>query len=140
MSVRHDWYQSEASVVISVLLKNAKDKHGEVKIEADRVEVTADDYSLILQLHKDVNVAKSSYKLLSSKIEISLAKVEGVRWDALERREDAPVLATPSAAAVAAPSHLAPNKNWDKLAKEVEESEASEMQVSTELDCCKGHN
>lgn len=134
MSVRHDWYQSEASVVISVLLKNAKDKHAEVKIEKDRVEVTAADYSLILQLSKEVDVAKSSYKLLSSKIEISLAKVEGVRWDTLERRDDGPVLtAAPSAAAVAAPSNPASNKNWDKLAKEVEETEASEMQVSTEL-------
>lgn len=127
MSVRHDWYQSDASVVISVLLKNAQDKHGAVKIEKDRLEVTADDYSLILQLHKDVDPVKSSYKMLASKIEISLAKIEGVRWDSLEKRENLPGPA-PSAS-TAAPQHPGTKKNWDKLAKEEEEKEASELKV-----------
>lgn len=156
MSVRHDWYQSEASVVISVLLKNAKDRHAEVKIEKDRVDVTgevlfcypsilqpmmkflcplstADDYTLSLALNKEVDVEKSSYKMLSSKIEISLAKIEGVRWDALEKQDkEAPkpaaAVATSAPVSTGPPSHPGSKKNWDKMAKEIEEKEAGELQ------------
>lgn len=124
--VRHDWYQSETSVVISVLYKNAKDHNGQVKISSDRVEVTADDYSLSLTLNKEVDVAKSSYKMLPSKIEISLAKIEGVRWDALEKQEkEAP---KQFASTAGPPPHPSSKKNWDKMAKEIEEKEATELQ------------
>lgn len=133
MSVRHDWYQSEATVVISVLLKNAKERNGRVQIERERVEVTADDYSLVLRLNREVDVTRSSYKMLGSKIEICLAKVEGVRWEALEQQETEPPKAFASGSAVVAagpPAHPSSKKNWDKMAKEIEEKEAGEMQVS----------
>lgn len=133
MSVRHDWYQSETSVVISVLLKNAKDRNGQVKIEKDRVEVTADDYSLDLKLFREVNVEKSSYKMMSSKIEISLAKIEGIRWECLEKTDkEVPIAFAGSSSVPAAspPPHPSNKKNWDRMAKEIEKTEAEEMQVS----------
>lgn len=120
-------------MVISVLLKNAKERNGRVQIERERVEVTADDYSLVLRLNREVDVTRSSYKMLGSKIEICLAKVEGVRWEALEQQETEPPKAFASgSAAVAAgpPAHPSSKKNWDKMAKEIEEKEAGEMQVS----------
>lgn len=133
MSVRHDWYQSETNVVISVLLKNAKDKNGSVKIEKERVEVSADNYELILALNREVDVAKSSYKLMSTKIEISLAKIEGVRWEALEKKEGeaAPkvFMAAAGSSDSGPPPHPSSKKNWDQMAKEIEEKEAKEMQV-----------
>lgn len=92
----------------------------------------ADDYSLLLTLNKEVDVTKSSHKMLSSKIEISLAKIEGVRWDALEKQEkEAPKPApgaSTSTAAAGPPTHPSSKKNWDKMAKEIEEKEAGELQ------------
>lgn len=131
MSARHDWYQSEASVVISVLYKNAKEKNGSVKIESHRVEVTADGYELVVLLNKEVDVAKSSYKMLNSKIEISLAKIEGVRWGALEKQDnEAPkTFQTAAGSSSGPPLHPSSKKNWDKMAKEIEEKEAGELQV-----------
>lgn len=37
MSVRHDFYQSETKVVITVLLKNAVEKNYKVLIEPEKV-------------------------------------------------------------------------------------------------------
>lgn len=125
MSVRHDWYQSDSKVVISVMLKNAKEKNYKVEIERQRVLMTADDYKLDIKLFAPVNVERSSYKDFPSKVEITLGKEDGTRWDALEEKlQPKPVMLPPP------PIH---KKNWDSLAKEVEESEEKEAQSEEAL-------
>ncbi|XP_037820124.1 protein SGT1 homolog [Lucilia sericata] len=125
MSVRHDWYQSDAKVVISVMLKNAKDKNYKVDIEKQRVHMTAEGYELDLKLFAPINVERSSYKDYPSKVEITLAKEVGIRWDSLdEKTEPKPIMAPPP------PIH---KKDWDSLAKEVEKSEEQEAQSEEAL-------
>lgn len=123
--VRHDWYQSERNVVITVLLKNAQEKNCTVKIERNRLEVAADDYTLAVDLYQDIDATKSGYKVTASKVEVTLVKLEGIRWQSLEKAAiETPAVAGPP------PVH---KKNWDKLSKEIEEKEAAELQVSS---CC----
>ncbi|XP_075168096.1 suppressor of G2 allele of skp1 [Haematobia irritans] len=124
-TVRHDWYQSETKVVITVLLKNAKDKNYKVEIEQQRVHMTADDYELDLKLFAPINVERSSYKDFPSKVEITLAKETGIRWDGLEE-------AVKLKPAISAPPPIH-KKNWDSLAKEVEKSEEAEAQSEEAL-------
>ncbi|XP_041564976.1 protein SGT1 homolog [Drosophila elegans] len=122
MSVRHDWYQSETKVVISVLLKNAADKHYAVEISADRVHMTADGYELDLKLLHPIVVERSSHKAFASKVEITLAKETGLRWENLEKK----------AVAVAAPVKSQP-KNWDQLVSEEEKIDEKEAKGETAL-------
>lgn len=125
MSVRHDWYQSETKVVITVMLKNAKEKNYEVNIEQQRVHMTADGYELDIQLFAPINVERSSHKDYPSKVEITLAKETGIRWDALEQKAAAQIQMT-----APPPIH---KKDWDSLAKEVEKSEEAEAQSEEAL-------
>jgi suppressor of G2 allele of SKP1 len=119
-SARYDWYQSETKVVICVLLKNAKDKNYSVDIKPDTVEVKADDYNLFLNLCHPIDVEKSTHKPMTTKIEISLAKVVGERWADLTRNvEEVPDNG---------PAKLN-KKDWDKLEKEIEKKEEEEAKV-----------
>ncbi|EDV92717.1 protein SGT1 homolog [Drosophila grimshawi] len=111
MSVRHDWYQSETKVVITVLLKGATDKNYVVNIEPQKVQMTADGYELLLQLLHPINVERSSHKAYATKVEITLAKETGVRWESLEQKADVAALPTLQA------------KNWDRLVSEEEKND-----------------
>lgn len=119
MSVRHDWYQSDEYVKITVLLKNATEKNYHIKIEPEKVEMTADNYSLVLGLFKPINADKSTHKATPSKVEITLYKLIGERWDNLERRIEEMKDVLPKLS----------SKNWDLLAKEEEKKEAEERKV-----------
>lgn len=123
MSVRHDWYQSDSKVVITVLLKNATEKNYSVDIEREKVIMKADNYELELQLYRPIVPEKSSYKSTPSKVEICLAKEFGDRWDSLEVKNVPKVNVPP-------PIH---KQNWDKIAKEVEKNEESEAQSEEAL-------
>lgn len=121
MSIRHDWYQTETYVKVTVLLKNAAEKNYIVKIEPDRLEMTADDnYRLDLNLLKTVDADKSTYKAFPSKVEITLYKVVGERWETLEKKVVEEVQAYAA---------IGNTKNWDKVAKEIEEKDPDDPQV-----------
>ncbi|KAH8354472.1 hypothetical protein KR084_011980 [Drosophila pseudotakahashii] len=123
MSVRHDWYQSETKVVITVLLKNATDKNYAVEISQNRVHMTADGYELDLKLLHPIVVERSSHKAFPSKVEITLAKETGVRWENLEEKNVV-------VAAAAAPAKA---KNWDQLVSEEEKIDEKEAKGETAL-------
>lgn len=123
MSVRHDWYQSESKIVITILLKNATEKNYSVHIEREKVTMTADNYKLELKLYRPIVPENSSHKSTSAKVEITLAKESGERWESLEMKNE-PTVAVPP------PIH---KQNWDKIAKEVEKSEESEAQSEEAL-------
>lgn len=123
MSIRHDWYQSDSKVVITVLLKNAVEKNYSVQIDREKVIMNADNYELVLHLYRPIVPEKSMHKSTSSKVEISLEKEYGERWESLEIKNVSSVTAPP-------PIH---KQNWDKLAKEVEKSEETEAQSEEAL-------
>ncbi|XP_053961951.1 protein SGT1 homolog [Anastrepha obliqua] len=114
MSVRHDWYQSETKVVVTVMLKDAVSKNYKVDIMPECLHMTADGYELVLNFYRPVDVSKSSHKAYTTKVEITLAKEVGERWESLEKKDLPPPTARPP------PIH---KKDWDSLAKEVDKSE-----------------
>lgn len=137
--VRHDWYQTDQKVVITVLLKNANDKNCKISIESHRVRIEADDnLSLEFELFQTINAQESTYRVSSVKIEISLIKLIGIRWDQLISEPTKPTAATVVApAAVAQPSIAAATssvanifgKDWDKVTKEIEKDVKGEEVV-----------
>lgn len=103
-------------------MKNAEQKNYAVQIEPERVLMTATDYKLELELLKPINVERSSYKAFSTKVEITLGKVTGDRWETLEKKiEEKP----------AAVVNKKAFSEWDKVAKDVEADDEKNRQVST---------
>ena len=118
MSVRHDWYQTDEKVVITVLLKNAVEKNYQCQIFEDSLTLTAENYELKLELFKPISPEKSSHKATAFKVEIILFKREFGLWPTLERKIE-------EAKPVVNPKKKQPN-DWEKLAKEVEKTEDKE--------------
>ncbi|KAG0365027.1 SGS domain-containing protein [Gamsiella multidivaricata] len=130
--VRHEWYQNDGFVTISVFIKNVKKESVDINITDKALSVsikmpTGSDYSLELDPLSHVVVpAESKFEVLSTKIEIQLKKERfGVKWGALEG-DDAnagSMATTAAAAAIAYPSSSKKTKNWDALEKEAAQEE-----------------
>ncbi|KAF9187142.1 Protein SGT1 A [Haplosporangium sp. Z 767] len=130
--VRHEWYQNDSYVTISVFIKNAKKESVEVNITERAVSVsvkmpTGSDYSLELDpLSHAVIPSESKFEVMSTKIEIQLKKeIFAIKWGALEGDDaNAGSMATTSmGAAPAYPSSSKKAKNWDALEKEAAQDE-----------------
>lgn len=115
MSVRHDWYQTDEKVVITVLLKNAVDKNYQCAIIEDSVTMTAENYELKLDLLNPIVPDKSTHKATPSKVEIILFKRDFTRWSALERK----IVESPPVVVVKKKKP----EDWDKLSKEIEKND-----------------
>uniref|UniRef100_A0A8B9Q4Z3 SGT1 homolog, MIS12 kinetochore complex assembly cochaperone n=3 Tax=Apteryx TaxID=8821 RepID=A0A8B9Q4Z3_APTOW len=88
---------------------------------------SGEDYNLKLVLLHSVVPEQSTFKVLSTKVEIKMKKPEAVRWEKLEGQGDSPKLKqfTPDT------QHLYPSsshytRNWDKLVVEIKEEEKNE--------------
>ncbi|KAG0366268.1 SGS domain-containing protein [Gamsiella multidivaricata] len=130
--VRHEWYQNDTFVTISVFIKNTKKEAVDINITEKALSVsvkmpTGSDYNLELDpLSHEVIPSESKYEVLSTKIEIQLKKqVFGIKWGALEGNDaNAGSMATVSASATPAyPTSSKKAKNWDALEKEVAKDE-----------------
>ncbi|KAF9931518.1 Protein SGT1 A [Mortierella alpina] len=130
--VRHEWYQNDAFVTISVFIKNAKKEAVDINITENALSVsvkmpTGSDYSLELDpLSHKVVPAESKFEVLSTKIEIQLKKeVFAIKWGALEGDDtNAGSMATIAGGITPAyPSSSKKAKNWDALEKEAAKDE-----------------
>ncbi|XP_069129812.1 protein SGT1 homolog isoform X2 [Argopecten irradians] len=86
---RYDWYQTETMVIITVMIKKVQQEDCKIDINEQSVSVciklpSGSDYTLELDLAHKIIPEKSLYKIMSTKVEIKLKKVEGVRWTMLE--------------------------------------------------------
>jgi len=86
---RHDWYQSQTQVIISIFAKKTNKDLTKVCIEAEklRVEVVYEDgrkgifETLLCQ---PVNPEESKFTRMGTKIEVVLQKANGISWPTLE--------------------------------------------------------
>lgn len=127
-SVRHDWYQTDSKVVINFFLKNASNRNCTVDIQPKEVNIRGEDLELDLPLANEVDPTKSSFRISSVKIEITLQKLAGERWTSLVKKDDE--IATPKLALIE-PAHpiastTLKGKNWDRVVKDVCETEEIE--------------
>ncbi|KAM6165432.1 protein SGT1 homolog [Erethizon dorsatum] len=130
--IKYDWYQTESQVIITLMIKNVQ--KNDVNVEFSEKELSAlvklpsgEDYNLQLRLLHPIIPEQSTFKVLSTKIEIKMKKPEAVRWEKLEGQGDVPS----SKQFIADVKNLYPSsshytRNWDKLVGEIKEEEKNE--------------
>jgi len=132
--IKHDWYQTDQDVVVSVLAKSLPADAVSVTINDASLSVTAhlssgNEYNLELDLLHPVRPADSSWRVLSSKIEVKLRKAEAHRWSTLEGSGGPPTMKS-AADALPSPYSKTPAapgpRNWDAIAADIARREAEE--------------
>ncbi|XP_026322602.1 protein SGT1 homolog [Hyposmocoma kahamanoa] len=134
--IKHDWYQTESQVVVTVLIKNApadkvKVHYGDRSLSVSSPIPNSDnEYSLELELAHEIIPNMCTFNVIPSKIEVKLRKKEGLRWTQLEGEgNEEKIKAIPQAVIDASGPQQPPNvfrKNWDKIEKDIKKMEEEE--------------
>lgn len=129
--IKHDWYQTETTVVVEIRLKGSKKDQVKVDMTAKELSVSApipgrqSEYCLNIDLAHEIQPEKSTFNVMSTKIEIKLMKKDGIRWNVLEGEDNFPSSFTPAPSAASGsdnpkpPSHPG-KKDWSKIEKDLE--------------------
>ncbi|XP_020299921.1 protein SGT1 homolog [Pseudomyrmex gracilis] len=135
--IKHDWYQTDSHVIVTILAKNA----GNVKVacENNALSVSAklpsgNEYSLEIDLAHPIVNEQCAYKVLPSKIEIKLKKQDGIRWTVLEgvnvesnqKVKPIPREILEGQQPPKYPSSCKIYRDWDKLQKMIEKEATEE--------------
>ncbi|CUS07902.1 unnamed protein product [Tuber aestivum] len=133
--IRHEWYQTASQVVLTIFVKGVPRDKVAVQINNESVSVsfplaTGSEWTFdVSPLFDKIDPVASSFSVLSTKIEIKLAKTnQNRKWGGLEAPEQAPVPEAgerPTALAgkpmetlpVYPTSSKRGPKDWDKVAK-----------------------
>lgn len=89
---RYDWYQTDAYIVVTVMIRNLTAENVVVDFTEDTASLCcklAEDteYTLNLKLYKNINCKESSFKVTVSKVELKMKKAESNRWQHLESED-----------------------------------------------------
>ncbi|XP_018336398.1 protein SGT1 homolog [Agrilus planipennis] len=136
-SLKYDWYQTEATVVITVLEKNVNKDHLQIQFKDDLVSLSFKTVQSDQQVDKKFHLPhkivpeQCSYKLSAAKIEINLKKQEGIRWEKLEgpvAQHEVKVMPQSSTSSNKPPSYPTskPGKDWSTIEKELKQEEEKE--------------
>ncbi|KAL3667053.1 hypothetical protein V7S43_007996 [Phytophthora oleae] len=131
-TIRHDWYQSDTHVTVSILQKKLAQEDVEVAIEPKKLLVKVKLNGDIVEaynesLFDEVDPDASSYKVLGSKVELRLKKKSnGMHWDKLEEavyHSGAQVVTGPAAVFEAKPEQVprpyASSRDWNQIEKSI---------------------
>jgi suppressor of G2 allele of SKP1 len=131
--VRHEWFQSEEYMTVSVFIKNVKQEMVEVGFSERALSVTikmptGSDFSLELDpLAHEIIPAQSSFVVMSTKVEIKMKKAKvGIKWGSLEGEDALPgIIGGGQGESVKYPSSSKyGTKNWDQLERDVEKDDS----------------
>ncbi|KAK5658707.1 hypothetical protein OQA88_1516 [Cercophora sp. LCS_1] len=94
-TVRHDFYQTPMSVIASFFLKKIDKATAKVEFRSQHLDLdlpTTDApvpkrYKSEVPLFGPIDVAKSSFKILGTKLEVTLVKADGSSWPVLRSDE-----------------------------------------------------
>lgn len=93
-TVRHDYYQTATTVIASFFLKKIVKDESTVKFTGNTVELdlkTSDAppkrYAKTVELFGPIDAATSSYKIMGTKLELTLVKADGQAWPVLRSDE-----------------------------------------------------
>ncbi|KAJ8452760.1 hypothetical protein Cgig2_005096 [Carnegiea gigantea] len=146
---RHEFYQKPEEVVVTIFAKNIPAENVSIDYGEQILSVTInvpgeEPYRLQPRLFGKIIPAKCRYQVLSTKIEIRLAKAEAIQWTSLEYNKDVAVpykinLSTGvlyltmlligemyAAQRPSYPSSKQRGVDWDKLEAEVKKEEKEE--------------
>jgi len=117
-SLRHEFYESDESVTISVFDKGADPEQVAIKFEPRKLSYTNGDKELLLEpLKGQINPEASEFTVGKVKVEIRLAKMAHGRWGCLIGDAPDPLASFPSApnAAPGSTTQRKPQKNWEGI-------------------------
>ncbi|CAG9577153.1 unnamed protein product [Danaus chrysippus] len=134
--IKHDWYQTDALVVVTILLKNAQSDKVKV-VYGDRslsvsspIPNSESEYSLEIELAHEIVPSMCTHIVSPSKIEVKLRKKEGLRWNLLEGEgREEKIKAIPQAVIDASGPQQPPKlfkKDWDQIEKAIKKEEEEE--------------
>ena len=140
--VKYDWYQTEATVVITILVKNVDKDKAEITFTNDEVFVNLllldnTTHTKEIKVAHQINPLECSYKTTPAKVEVKLKKLEGIRWERLESLgneeilKQIPQVASVSSGPPAYPTSK-PGKDWTAIEREIKQQEATEKPVGEE--------
>jgi len=114
---RHSWFQSSAAVEVDILAKGIPQDQVSIEFGPQSLHIVIlDDYDTIYTLYDEINPSESSYKVLSTKVEIRLVKkVPDVQWPRLEQAIGEDEDTTQKKKSV--------QKNWDRIEIPADEEE-----------------
>jgi len=94
--VRHDFYQTPTTVIASFFLKKIDKSRAKVDFSSPNtveLDLPTDDnkrYKTQIPLSGKVNTVESEFKIMSSKLELTLVKADGTSWRTLRSDEQGP--------------------------------------------------
>ncbi|XP_019733549.1 protein SGT1 homolog [Hippocampus comes] len=127
--VKHDWYQTESHVIISVMARNVP-KDGvcvsfmEKELSASIRLASGENRNLNLHLLHPIVPQQSNFRILSTKVEMKMKKRDAIRWEKLEGEGQESNI-----------KHFNPNQcptssqrsqKWDKMVVDIKEEEKNE--------------
>ncbi|XP_043989157.1 protein SGT1 homolog isoform X1 [Gambusia affinis] len=127
--VKHDWYQTDSQVIVTVMAKNVpKDavrvSFTERELSAQIQVSSGEDCDLHFHLLHPIVPQQSTFKILSTKVEIKMKKMDAIRWEKLEGEGQESNI-----------KHFNPNQyptsshhthKWDKMVMDISEEEKNE--------------
>ncbi|KRT81941.1 hypothetical protein AMK59_5252, partial [Oryctes borbonicus] len=136
-AVKHDWYQTEATVVVTILIKNVQREKLTINFSENLLQVNvileADTHNFEYRLRHKIVPEQCSYKITPSKIEVKLKKLEGLRWDKLEGDPDEKIPKAISQTSFVPITEGPPpyptskkGRDWSAIEKEMKEQETKE--------------
>ncbi|KAM4047581.1 protein SGT1 homolog isoform 1-T2 [Anomaloglossus baeobatrachus] len=128
---RHDWYQTESQVIVTVMMKNVQKEDVHIQFAERQLTLNVnlpseENYNLTLFLFHSIVPEQSTFKVLSTKVEIKMKKTEALRWDKLEGQAEKELKQFTPETMHKYPSSSHYTKNWDKLVGEIKEEEKNE--------------
>jgi len=134
---KHQWFQTEDNVCVSVYIKNVKKENCKVIIKPNNLEVAittgvGSEYSFDIELCDEIDPNNSRYDILTTKIEINLRKKSRGQWAQLEKGETSTVqpwgsIQKPTEEKVNKyPTSSNKKKDWDAIEKEAKEETKKE--------------
>ncbi|XP_034039708.1 protein SGT1 homolog isoform X3 [Thalassophryne amazonica] len=128
-NVKHDWYQTESQVIVTVMAKNVP-KDGvcvnftENQLSAVIQLASGETCNLNLHLLHPIIPHQSTFKILSTKVEIKMKKTDAFRWEMLEGEGHEPNIKHFDPHQYPTSSHY--TCKWDKIAVDISEEEKNE--------------
>lgn len=142
VSVKYDWYQTEATVVITILAKNVVKDKAQITFADENLSVRLtllddSEHVRLLNLAHQVDPLQCGYVITPSKVEVKLKKVEGIRWEHLEATagetpKQIPVAVCASSSGPPSYPTSKPGKNWSAIEREMKEQEEKEKPAGEE--------
>ncbi|CAN6879425.1 unnamed protein product [Brassica oleracea] len=132
---RHEYYQKPEEVVVTVFAKGIPKQNVNIDFGEQILSVVIDvpgeeAYHLQPRLFGKIVPDKCRYQVMSTKIEIRLAKAEIITWTSLEHGKGPAVLPKPDVSTEVSVRPAYPSskkvKDWDKIEAEVKKQEKDE--------------